>query len=127
MAQVIHLDDHRARRHKQRIELVAERITRNRHAMDRLLQDMGLGWFHVCLSGGAAAVMIRVILGALAFAALFIAALSVDSCIVERRFYAAAGVTTVNYQTRERCKIVPAPAYSNQRPQRTCEPLHFWE
>ena len=51
MGTVTNLADHRAQntqRNKIRIEQVAERLTRNRAAMDRLLQDMGLGWFHTC-------------------------------------------------------------------------------
>lgn len=55
MTNITHLDDYRARRVRSnvvqprpRIDQVAERITRHRRAMDRLLQDMGLGWHHTC-------------------------------------------------------------------------------
>lgn len=62
MTNIVNLADVRARRDKAqrlpanviRIEQVAERITRHRRALDRLLQDMGLGWSHDCTVAGVA-------------------------------------------------------------------------
>lgn len=55
MTNITHLDDYRARRARSnvipmrpRVEQIAERIARHQKAMDRLLQDLGLGWHHDC-------------------------------------------------------------------------------
>lgn len=56
MNNVTNLADYRARRAQPqrlpanviRIEQVAERITRHRRAMERLLQEHNLGWRHTC-------------------------------------------------------------------------------
>lgn len=55
MTNITHLDDYRARRARSnivplrpRIEQIAERIARQRRTIERMLQDMNLGWQHTC-------------------------------------------------------------------------------
>lgn len=54
-ATITHINTARERREKTRppsnviaIQHIAERIRRHRKAMDRLMQDMNIGWHHNC-------------------------------------------------------------------------------